>query len=684
MSNRGFLEDAATRHQIYVERFAGGSLKALAVFLLRALTMAKSRVADGLSAYGTARYDKQIAALHQDLLGVYSEMGDESLGQLRDFGVYEATYNATLLGKAVKAVVQLNTPSPQIVSAAALVQPMRLETGKRHAKLNIAGALDQYGVKKSAEIVGEIRIGSALGETSNQIAARLNSMGVLQRSQAEALTRTMTNHIATSARTQTLQENADILDGMRIIATLDSRTTILCASLDQDVIALDAPGPPFHWNACAKGTMVSTMSGPVAIEDVQVGDLVLTHMGRYKRVTAVMARVDSGRSRELVNNFGARSRLTNDHPVLTLKKGWIKSGDIEIGDVVFNGSEELSWPKSQVRSLPIEQHVLLDAHNIKTDLAESLVAHSVFSRSTGMSSAIQLNNGFIDHEIGVVSEDSVLAGVANAKAVEQISEHCFVGRGIGLECPGYSVSCLEVDGLISKRIGGCHDFGVDLGEPFGCLGVSQAPMPVSGRVVAEDEVVPGSLSFWFHGNSEDVAALSEGVVGESALSLDPAEALSKPVILGFDQASNKVVANGFSHWYNSTIIGIAEYQCEQWVYNLSVEDDETYVADSMLVHNCRTTVVPVLKAEYARDIPGSTRPSKGADGVAPVSSKTSYPEWLARQPASFQKDVLGRTRYELFSKGKLDIDKFVDNGRTLTLDQLREREPASFERAGLN
>ena len=347
MSNRGFLEDAATRHQIYVERFAGGSLKALAVFLLRALTMAKSRVADGLSAYGTARYDKQIAALHQDLLGVYSEMGEESLGQLRDFGVYEATYNATLLGKAVKAVVQLNTPSPQIVSAAALVQPMRIETGKRHAKLNIAGALDQYGVKKSAEIVGEIRMGSALGETSNQIAARLNSMGVLQRSQAEALTRTMTNHVATSARTQTLQENADILDGMRIIATLDSRTTILCASLDQDVIALTDPGPPFHWN-------------------------------------------------------------------------------------------------------------------------------------------------------------------------------------------------------------------------------------------------------------------------------------------------------------------------------------------------CRTTVVPVLKAEYARDIPGSTRPSKGADGVAPVNSKTSYPEWLARQPASFQKDVLGRTRYELFSKGKLDIDKFVDNGRTLTLDQLREREPASFERAGLD
>ncbi|MNF18285.1 hypothetical protein D3C77_583350 [compost metagenome] len=52
---------------------------------------------------------------------------------------------------------------------------------------------------------------------------------------------------------------------------------------------------------------------------------------------------------------------------------------------------------------------------------------------------------------------------------------------------------------------------------------------------------------------------------------------------------------------------------------------------------------------------------------------------------SFQKDVLGPARYELFSKGELPIDRFVDdNGKTLTLQQLREREPMAFERAGMN
>ncbi|MNJ69928.1 hypothetical protein D3C77_663340 [compost metagenome] len=67
-----------------------------------------------------------------------------------------------------------------------------------------------------------------------------------------------------------------------------------------------------------------------------------------------------------------------------------------------------------------------------------------------------------------------------------------------------------------------------------------------------------------------------------------------------------------------------------------------------------------------------------------MSSKTSYSEWLARQPAAFQSDVLGPERYKLFSKGELSIDRFVDdNGKTLTLKQLREREPLAFERAAL-
>jgi len=86
--------------------------------------------------------------------------------------------------------------------------------------------------------------------------------------------------------------------------------------------------------------------------------------------------------------------------------------------------------------------------------------------------------------------------------------------------------------------------------------------------------------------------------------------------------------------------------------------------------------VLTLKPEYQREIPGSTRPSKGPDGVEQVSSNISYGEWLARQPAAFQKEVLGPARYKLFSKGGLTIDNFVDaeTGREYTLVELKNLE----------
>ncbi|MGJ8518025.1 phage head morphogenesis protein [Carnimonas bestiolae] len=100
--------------------------------------------------------------------------------------------------------------------------------------------------------------------------------------------------------------------------------------------------------------------------------------------------------------------------------------------------------------------------------------------------------------------------------------------------------------------------------------------------------------------------------------------------------------------------------------------------------NCRSTTIPEIDPKYQREIKGSTRPAVVNGEVQHVDSKTTYESWLKRQPASWQREVLGPSRYKLFSKGKLSLDKFIDsNGNTLTLEQLKQREPMAFERAGL-
>ena len=85
-------------------------------------------------------------------------------------------------------------------------------------------------------------------------------------------------------------------------------------------------------------------------------------------------------------------------------------------------------------------------------------------------------------------------------------------------------------------------------------------------------------------------------------------------------------------------------------------------------------------------MPGScARKSAAPPSVEQVSSNTTYGDWLKKQPAAFQREVLGETRYKLFAKGDLTLDRFVDGetGKQYTLAQLRELEPHAFELAGL-
>ena len=102
-----------------------------------------------------------------------------------------------------------------------------------------------------------------------------------------------------------------------------------------------------------------------------------------------------------------------------------------------------------------------------------------------------------------------------------------------------------------------------------------------------------------------------------------------------------------------------------------------------LHHNCRSTVLIVLKDEYA----GRGNINKRASKDGPVDNE-SYYSWLNKQPKDFQDDVLGETRGKLLRSGGLSADKFAalqldKNFKPLTLDEMRSREPLAFKKAGL-
>lgn len=63
-----------------------------------------------------------------------------------------------------------------------------------------------------------------------------------------------------------------------------------------------------------------------------------------------------------------------------------------------------------------------------------------------------------------------------------------------------------------------------------------------------------------------------------------------------------------------------------------------------------------------------------------TQAKTTYASWFKNQDAEFQKQWLGPTRYKLYKKGELPIERFSDPlGKPYTINELRQRDKETFK-----
>ena len=71
-------------------------------------------------------------------------------------------------------------------------------------------------------------------------------------------------------------------------------------------------------------------------------------------------------------------------------------------------------------------------------------------------------------------------------------------------------------------------------------------------------------------------------------------------------------------------------------------------------------------------------------GDVAVPADQTYGDWIKKQPAARQDQIVGATRGALMREGKLPFDAlYTPRGEYLTLEQLRERNGAAFDRAGV-
>jgi DNA polymerase III subunit alpha len=96
------------------------------------------------------------------------------------------------------------------------------------------------------------------------------------------------------------------------------------------------------------GQEIITANGVKNVEDVRVGDLVLTHKGRFRRVLRTMRRPYKGQAYtvSLGGRYGRTLTLTEEHPVLVRTRDglvdWKKPADIDAGPANAHGGVN-SW-----------------------------------------------------------------------------------------------------------------------------------------------------------------------------------------------------------------------------------------------------------------------------------------------------------------------------------------------------
>jgi SPP1 gp7 family putative phage head morphogenesis protein len=244
MSALQFLTDATTRHAVFLQRFAGGRSKEALRMLNRIKHDINARLAQEPTVFQRNRLESVLKDINEITSVGFKDITVKVDRDMKDFAPVEAQYSTNLFNKV--STVDFELPADDQLISAVMTQTMAVQRG---VAVTIDDALVQFGKQKALQVAAIIADGVTLGDTTPTISRKVGVViDTLQRRQLDTLVRTATNHTSSISRQQVYNANADLMEGYQWIATLDSRTTLICGTRDKKVFqSQHGPMPPAHW-----------------------------------------------------------------------------------------------------------------------------------------------------------------------------------------------------------------------------------------------------------------------------------------------------------------------------------------------------------------------------------------------------------------------------------------------------
>lgn len=380
--------------------------------------------------------------------------------------------------------------------------------------------------------------------------------------------------------------------------------------------------PPNGWNCFVGHTPVLTSEGWKFIKDIREGDLVVGGSGEYRKVIATLSRPVNA---ELVRVFtkGALATCTENHRFLT-SRGWIAAADLKPFDILVQVGEISPMGKfvnAIHNSLTLLKYLAVSIGRKREPVAPEAVDGDTDGRQVEINDELPENLALLEWHsrcLKVMSE----SGLSSAFGLYD-GTHPFWMKMSGLNrignrlCPAFSPvergSRLKFlrnalyKGAVGLVLPLSHMFPGQGKRAVDTCKVTSGGSPASGVV---DPLSPDGIGtvtdrdIEVHKDSADGAPVDMPVGGK------PSETSLLDKVTRFGGIRCPATFNGFDSLYDflrqtflhtryafvrrkdNTSKSIVK------VYNLSVQDDESYVVPSGIVHNCRCTVVQVRKSKY--------------------------------------------------------------------------------------
>jgi UDPglucose 6-dehydrogenase len=413
----------------------------------------------------------------------------------------------------------------------------------------------------------------------------------------------------------------------------DARAVAKAVGADSRVgVKYFMPGLPVAGPCVPPSTLVRTSCGLKRIDQIQKGDFVLTHEGRFRAVTEVFERPYNGPMVEIISmGFPHRSMLTTpDHPIwcsqrrsldgkryrtaggkvrLSPIRGWtdpefIKASDIEHGDCTI---------------LPIIREPI---PNVLTPIEFQKRIHSKLPCSVALTPDIMRFFGFYVSEGCVWTKKGEIKfslhqkETAYAKELVRIAKESFNAKASIKPHGGKGIKvklCSKTLALFLKETFGCKSY--EKRVPFEWLGLPESHLKELLRGICYGDGSRSTGVFTYGATSPYI----DDFLQQSFLRLGIpfTTKIYKPRV-GRDGVNHRMsyfikVANGlflskFSDifpsleiknprkgsktvWINGnnihcTIRSVTEKKYNGTVWNLEVDEDNSYALESGVVHNC--------------------------------------------------------------------------------------------------